>query len=467
MTDPRRAIPSVERLLASAPFARLLDELPRELVVARLQAELGLIRESPAQPAAGPAGPAASWLAERVERDVRRLQAGTLVPVLNATGVVLHTNLGRAPLPAAALAAIQRAAHGYSNLEYDLADGGRGSRYDHCRELLIHLTGAEDALVVNNNAAAVVLALNTMADGRDAIISRGELVEIGGSFRVPDIMARSGALLREVGSTNRTRAEDYREALSPRAGAILKVHPANFTMTGYTADVPVAELAGIARLGGVPLIHDVGSGLLLDPALLGLPDEPAPAASLRDGADIVTLSGDKLLGGPQCGIVLGRSAPVARMRANPLCRAVRVDKLTLAALNATLGLYLDPQRALREVPVLRMLTAAPAELESRARALSSSITGAGVAARTMPGHSAVGGGAAPGAALVTTLVAVHAGGTTAQQLQRRLRAGDPPVIARIVDDVLVLDPRTVPEDAADRLVQAVLLACGAGSGSAA
>src|SRR5688572_3576982 len=397
MMDVRRSIPSVDRVLTSDSFVRLLGLLPRELVVAALRRELERARMQIAHEVepAPPLDP--DRLAERVADQVQRMQAGSLVPVLNATGVVLHTNLGRAPLAASALAAIERVASGYTNLEYDLESGARGSRYVHARELLVALTGAEDALVVNNNAAALVLALNTLARRQDAVISRGELVEIGGAFRVHEIMARSGARLREVGSTNRTHLVDYGAAVSERTGVLLKVHPSNFTVSGYTAGVDVAELAPLARAHGLPLLHDIGSGLLLDPAPLGLDGEPWAPASLRAGADVVTFSGDKLLGGPQCGILLGSRTLLERMRRNPLCRALRVDKLTLAALEATLRLYLEPERARREIPILAMLSLPLDVLRRRADALAERLRGAGLAARSEDGASAVGGGASPGA----------------------------------------------------------------------
>jgi L-seryl-tRNA(Ser) seleniumtransferase len=454
--DPRRNIPSVDRLLASDAFARLLERMPRALVVTAVQRELEAVRTQLADRAETLPRLDADDVAERVAGAIRRLQAGSLVPVLNATGVVLHTNLGRAPLARAAMVAIERIALGYSNLEYDLDTGARGSRYVHARELLVALTDAEDALVVNNNAAALVLALNTLARGREAIISRGELVEIGGAFRVPEIMARSGARLREVGSTNRTHHADYRAALSPRTGVLLKVHPSNFTISGYTAAVDIEALAPLAREHGVPLLHDVGSGLLLDPATLGLDGEPWAPASLRAGADVVTLSGDKLLGGPQCGILVGRRALLERMRRNPLCRALRVDKLTLAALEATLRLYLEPERARTEIPALAMLTTPLPQLRVRAEALAERCRAAGLRAGTEDGTSAVGGGASPGAVVPTWLV--HIAGA-AQHWQRRLRAGDPSVVARIADDRLILDLRTVPPAADDELASVVLWAC--------
>jgi L-seryl-tRNA(Ser) seleniumtransferase len=477
VSDPRRGIPAVDRLLASEAFAPLLARAPRTLVRDALQAVQREVREAlgtgmgvlssmvdePA-PGVGDAGgyepgghgaeaavagaPAVprdpAWFAARVAERLDRLERPSLRPVINATGVVLHTNLGRAPLADAAIAAIARVARSYSNLEYDVAAGVRGSRYDHCAALLRELTGAEAALVVNNNAAAVVLALNTIAEGREAVVSRGELVEIGGSFRIPEIMERSGARLREVGATNRTHRGDYERALSEATGAVLKVHRSNFRIVGFTADVPLAEVVEIAHARGIPVLSDLGSGLLFDLTDLGLPPEPTATAALRAGADVVTMSGDKLLGGPQAGILLGRREWIDRMRKNPLCRAFRVDKLTLAALEATLALYRDPGRARREIPVLRMLGWTVEELGDRARAFAERLRTQGIEAELREGSSAVGGGAYPGVELPTVLVlpvVTPRGGATA--FERRLRDGDPAVIARLVDGAVALDLRTV------------------------
>ena len=349
--DVRRALPSVNALLESDGVRGLLAGAPRALVT---QAVRDAIDAARTESARAPADPGAWTAAVRAALDARTRRS--LRPVINATGVVLHTNLGRAPMPAAALDAIATAAAGYSNLEYDLAAGERGSRYAHCVSLLRELTGAEDALVVNNGAAALMLALNTFAEGKDALVSRGELVEIGGSFRVPDVMAKSGARLVEVGTTNRTHLEDYRRALGALAGAIVKVHRSNFAQEGFTAEVAVRDLLPLARGRGAALVHDLGSGLFLDLSPWGLSGEPVAAEAVRDGADVITMSGDKLLGGPQAGIILGGAEAVSRMRANPLTRALRVDKLTLAALEATLTLYREPERARREIPALAMLT---------------------------------------------------------------------------------------------------------------
>ncbi|MGH3044396.1 MAG: L-seryl-tRNA(Sec) selenium transferase, partial [Gaiellaceae bacterium] len=330
-TNPLRELPSVDELLGRDELAALAESHGRPLVLAAARSALERAREDVR------AGFPAGDLVARTVSELETRLAPRLRRVLNATGVVVHTNLGRAPLAESALARVQEVGAGYSNLEYDVAAGARGSRQDHVAAVLRELTGAEAALVVNNNAAALVLALNTLARGRDAIISRGELVEIGGSFRVPEIMARAGTHMVEVGSTNRTHAEDYAAAIGERTAVILKVHPSNFRVTGFTADVEVPRLAELARAHDVPLLHDLGSGLLIEAAALGLPYEPTAARALREGASLVTMSGDKLLGGPQAGIVVGSASLIEQLRRNPLCRALRVDKLTLAALEATLA----------------------------------------------------------------------------------------------------------------------------------
>ena len=441
--DPRRAIPSVEAIVSGAE--QVADAMvPRPLLT---DVTRELVDEMRADPDRAPKH-LDDWIALARHRTEQRLRP-SLRPVINATGVVLHTNLGRAPMPRAAIAAIVAAAAGYSNLEYDLASGERGSRYVHCAALLRELTGAEDALVVNNGAAALVLALNTLADGRDALVSRGELVEIGGAFRVPDIMARSGARLVEVGTTNRTHLEDYRRALGAHGAAIVKVHRSNFTVQGFTAEASVRDLAALARERGAALIHDLGSGLFIDLSAWGLTGEPLARDAVRDGADVITMSGDKLLGGPQAGIVLGRKDAIARMRANPLTRALRVDKLTLAALEATLALYRDPERARREVPALEMLTASRGDLEERAREIVIAI---GHGAREQPCEGEVGGGAFPIAKLASVCVVLHG---DANALAKRLRDGEIPVIGRVVGDALALDLRSVPASD-DRLLISAL-----------
>jgi L-seryl-tRNA(Ser) seleniumtransferase len=365
---------------------------------------------------------------------------------------VLHTNLGRAPLAAAAIEAIQRAATGYTNLEYDVDSGTRGSRYSHCVSLLRELTGAEDALVVNNNASALVLALNTLAANRGVVISRGELVEIGGSFRIPDIMERSGARLVEVGTTNRTHLSDYEDAIragGSDVGAVMKVHRSNFAMEGFVAEVDARTLAASAKERDVPLVHDLGSGLLIPLENIGLTGEPTAADAVRSGAALVTMSGDKLLGGPQAGIIVGSSAVVKRLRENPLLRALRVDKLTISALEATLALYREPKQAMRDIPVLAMLARSIGELRRRADALKKKL---GDAAAVVESDASVGGGAFPSARIPSVALAFA---RDAQALEARLRLGEPAIIGRITDGRLLLDLRTVQQDEDDMLAAAI------------
>ena len=438
MTDPRRALPSVDHLLREPAIAALLGGAPRDAVVAAVRETVNAARRRRA-------GPPDDWAHEVRERLALRTER-SLRPVLNATGVVLHTNLGRAPLAHAALDALAAVGSGYSTLEFDLHAGVRGSRADHCRTLLAELTGAEDGLVVNNAAGALVLALNSTAVGREVLISRGELIEIGGSFRIPEILEKSGARLREVGTTNRTHLADYRTALSPETGAILTVHRSNFEQRGFVATPTLAEVAGLATEAGVPWICDVGSGLLIDLAPWGLAGEPRVADAAAAGADAVIFSGDKLLGGPQAGCLVGGRELVARCRGNPLARALRADKLTLAALEATLALYRDPVVAIAEIPVLAMLTAAADELAARAERLAAACP-AELSPTLWSGESAIGGGSFPGAVLPTTLVALDAGPLGPDGLALRLRLGSPPIVARVGDDRVLLDPRTLPPSA--------------------
>lgn len=448
MTDRRRELPSVDRLLREPAIAALLATAPRRAVVTAARAALEAARSNRV-------GPPADW-AEAVRERLGELTTRSLRPVLNATGVVLHTNLGRAPLAPAALDAMAAVGAGYSTLEYDLATGSRGHRADHCRELLADLTGAADGLVVNNAAGALVLALNAVAAGRPVVISRGELIEIGGSFRIPEIMEKSGAELREVGTTNRTHLRDYERALGG-AAAILTVHRSNFAQSGFVASPKPRELAALARGAGIPYLHDVGSGLLLDLAAFGLRDEPSVPEAVAAGADLVLFSGDKLLGGPQAGCIVGNRDAVAGCRANPFARALRADKFTLAALEATLALYRDPEAARREIPVLAMLTADAATLDKRATRLAA-LMPVEADARTLPGESAVGGGSFPGASLPTTLVSLDPGVLGAHGLALRLRLGEPPVIARVESERVLLDPRTIPPGTAEALAAAVAAA---------
>lgn len=373
---------------------------------------------------------------------------GSLRPVINATGVIIHTNLGRAPIAPAALERLAEVAKGYSNLEYDLSEGARGSRSVHAESLITALTGAEAAIVVNNNAAAILLILTGLAEGREVLISRGELVEIGGGFRVPDVMRQSGAVLREIGTTNRTRVNDYTSAVSPNTAMFLRVHPSNFRIEGFTERPSLAELIAGAQAMRVPVIEDLGSGCLVS----DLADEPTVQASIEAGVDLVCFSGDKMLGGPQAGIIAGKTALVDRLRAHPLMRALRVDKLTYAVLEATLAEYVAG-RAAATVPVQRMLHASAEEIEERARALGDRLAAGGWNVALVSGSSAVGGGSAPGLGLATVLLTIQREGQSASATEAWLRTLDPPVIARIENDRVVLDLRTVLAEQDDALTR--------------
>ncbi len=444
MNDPRRSIPSVELLLETGEFEALLLAHPRSLVVAQLRDEMARVRRDVADGALAPEDvESVAPYADAVRRRLAAVLTPSLRPVINGTGVVLHTNLGRAPLAASAVEAMA-GAQGYTNLEYDVDAGTRGSRYDHCSELLCELTGAEDALVVNNGAGALVLALSTEARGRHALVSRGELVEIGGGFRIPEVMESSGALLFEVGSTNRTRIEDYREAMAQGDVAlILKVHRSNFRITGFTEEADLRDLALLGKEHGVGVVHDLGSGLMVDAAQLGLPEEPRPTDSLAAGVEVVAFSGDKLLGGPQAGILVGKKDRIARMRRNPLCRALRVDKTTLLALEATLRLYREPARALREIPTLAMLSADQETLRKRADTLAAELTTKGVVVDVAELSSVVGGGTFPAVELPSFGLRVQPGAGGAEELARAARSALPPLIGRVDDGTLLIDLRTV------------------------
>ncbi len=453
MSDRRRALPSVNTLLESAGVQALLAGAPRGLVV---DAVRDVVARARAEGAPSPAD-ADAW-ARAVAAQLATTSRPSLRPVVNATGVVLHTNLGRAPLAPAALEAIAVAASGYSNLEYDLAAGARGSRYVHCAALLCELTGAEDALVVNNCAAALVLALNTVAARREALLSRGELVEIGGSFRVHEIMGKSGARLREVGATNRTHLADYADAVTADTGALLKVHRSNFDVVGYTTDVAVRELVPLARAHDLPILHDLGSGLLIGLEDIGLTGEPTARDALKAGANVVMMSGDKLLGGPQAGLILGDARHIAAMRANPLARSYRVDKLTLAALEATLALYREPAVARREIPALALLGAPLTVVRERASRALGALRDAGVDCELVDSTSSVGAGAFPTAALPSAAIALAG---DAERWAAALRDGEPAVVGRVQDGRLWLDLRAVPDRDAPALVLAVTGALGA------
>ena len=444
-SDPRRNLPSVGVLLESPELQPLLSRAPRPLVTDAIRSALEAARENPDTAPADTQG----W-ARAVDAELMRRERPSLRPVINATGVVLHTNLGRAPLASVALQAIIDTGAGACNLEYDVERGERGSRYVHAVALLRELTGAEDAIVVNNCASALVLALNSLAAGREAIVSRGELIEIGGSFRVPDIMAKSGATLVEVGTTNRTHLADYRDALSESTGAIVKVHRSNFEVRGFVAEAHLTELAPLARANAVPLLFDFGSGLLLSLDQYGLRGEPTARDAIRDGATLVLMSGDKLLGGPQAGIILGDAKAIAACRSNPLARAVRVDKLTFSALEATLALYRDPARALREIPTLAMLTASAATIQARAEQVRARLETAGVTCEVIETEASVGGGAFPTARIVSYAVAIAG---RVEEIERTLRTAPNAIIGRIAQDRVLLDLRSVLPAHDDLLVR--------------
>lgn len=368
--------------------------------------------------------------------------------VLNATGVVIHTNMGRSVLAEEAVDAILSACRGYSNLELDLATGERGSRYSHVEGLICALTGAEAALVVNNNAAAVLITMDALCSGGEVVVARGQLVEIGGSFRIPDVMERSGATLREVGCTNRVHPQDYENAVNERTAALMRVHTSNYRIVGFHSDVSVKELADMAHRHGLPLIEDLGSGSFLDFTAEGLPGEPTVRSVLAAGADVVTFSGDKVLGGPQAGIIVGTKAVIETIKRNPLNRALRIDKMTLAALEATLRLYLDESVARRRVPTAAMIAAAPETLKRRAQRLASRLRkacGEKADIRLAPGESRVGGGSFPENGLPTTLVRVTPREGGPERLKRRLLSTAPPLIGRLEDHAFLLDPRTLAD----------------------
>lgn len=446
MTDPRRDFPSVDRLLADPALAATAGTVPRGVLVAAVRSVLAEARAAKEAPAQG-------WAA-RVTSVVHRTMTSSLRPVINATGVVLHTNLGRAPLPRAAIEAAVAVAEGYASLEFDLGRGSRGSRDEHCRALLTELTPADDALVVNNAAGALLLALAATSAGGESVVSRGELVEIGGSFRIPDIIGKSGARLHEVGTTNRTHLSDYQDAIRAETRSLLKVHQSNFRQAGFTAEVGADDLAALARERGLVSIYDLGSGLLLDLAPWGLRGEPSVPDALASGADIVVFSGDKLLGGPQAGIVLGGAERLSALRRHPLARALRCDKVSLAALEATLALYRDPERAARDIPTLQMLTTPPEALRDAAEALLG-LMPERANAEVMAGQSEVGGGAFPGASLPTFVLALEPPDGHADALLEHLRNHTPPVVARVRDGRVLLDPRTIPSDAFQAVGEAV------------
>jgi L-seryl-tRNA(Ser) seleniumtransferase len=458
MSNPFRDLPSIARLLDQPILLAVRASHSQEAITAAARDEVEALRTAIA--AGGAPALDVDAIAGRVAARLDSEAVPALRTVINATGIVLHTNLGRSPLHEEAARAAYEAGRGYLNLELDLATGKRSSRQDAVRYGVCSLTGAEAATAVNNCAAATVIVLRALAAGREVIVSRGQLIEIGGSFRIPDIMAVSGATLREVGTTNITRVADYEAAIGPNTAAIMRVHTSNYRVRGFTSAVELAELVALGTKHNVPVIDDTGSGQAVDLAPFGLPGEPLVSAGIAAGADLVLFSGDKLLGGPQAGIIAGKAAHIARIERDPLMRAFRLDKMTLAALEATLRLYRDPAKALREVPTLRMLTTPLAELRRRCEALAERL-------RTLPGLTAevrddtayVGGGSLPDVAVPTAVIALTLAGVSESDLAARLRTGTPAVVGRVQAGALLLDLRAVFERQEDELFAAMKQVC--------
>ncbi|WP_066636214.1 L-seryl-tRNA(Sec) selenium transferase [Desulfolucanica intricata] len=459
-TEKLRMLPAVDEVLRIRQIAALLTENPRSIIVKAVREALDSCRKLILK--GEDIGSTNEQVLDEVVKitlnNILKLARPKLRPVINATGVVLHTNLGRALLGENARRAVQMAATGYTNLEMDLVTGKRGSRYAAVENILTELTGAEAALVVNNNASAVLLALGTLAGGKEVIVSRGQLVEIGGSFRIPDVMVQSGAILVEVGSTNKTYPSDYQRAITGETGLLLQVHTSNYRIVGFTRETTIAELVQLGQEYDLPVMSDLGSGFLVDLSHYGLPKEPTVQEVVAGGADVVTFSGDKLLGGPQAGIIVGRKKYIDLMKKNPLTRAVRIDKFTVAALEATLREYLEPELALKRIPTLRMLTADPEELERRAGSLAEELTAAVKDLADIgleKGFSRVGGGAMPTAELPTTLITILPKYISLDELMKRLREHNPAMIGRARDDKLLLDVRTVQAGEEEIIIEAI------------
>jgi L-seryl-tRNA(Ser) seleniumtransferase len=456
-----RQLPSVDDALKEDRVKAWLERHPRVLVLDAIRTALDRKRRKILEGSgAGPRDidislPAVLDTADNV---LQELSEPSLRPVINATGVVVHTNLGRSILSEEAIRRIVEVNRNYSNLEYDIGAGERGKRYTHIEGILTRLTGAEAATAVNNNAAAVLLCLNTLARGREVIVSRGELVEIGGSFRVPEVMERSGAVLREVGTTNKTHLKDYEKAITPNTGLLLKVHTSNYKIVGFTKEVSPRELVPLGKKHGIPVMWDLGSGSFLDLAAYGVGDEPTVQHAMAAGVDVLTFSGDKLLGGPQAGMILGRKQYLDPIRSNPLARALRIDKMTLAALEATLNQYLDQERATRDIPTLWMLTQPLGEIQRKAEVLATGLRGIGDPRLTLSiqdERSQSGGGALPTGHLPTRVVAAGHKALSANQIESRLRRGRPHVITRIKEGLVLFDPRTLNDEEIGKIVDAM------------
>ena len=455
--SPFRALPSVQEVLQEPAIEAALARCDRATVVAAVREEIERLRNCYREKIRSDGEPTASGVASRVEVALLHARRPKLVNVINATGILLHTNLGRAPLAEGAAQAAYQAARGYLNLELSLDSGKRSSRQDSIREWLCLLAGAASATAVNNNAAATILTLHAIAAGKEVILSRGQMIEIGGSFRIPEILAASGAILREVGTTNITRLTDYERAIGPSTAAILRIHPSNYRIRGFTASVDLEELVALGRRHNLPVIDDVGSGALVDLTPFGLSDEPIVGQSIAIGADLVLASGDKLLGGPQAGIIVGRQDLIQKLEVDPLMRAFRLDKMSLAALETTLRLYLSGENPLDVVPVLRMLTAALTDLESRAVELANRLRAVqGVAeVQTETSTAYAGGGALPDQAVPSWHIRMKVEGQSDAEFARKLRLGTPAVLARVRDGWICLDLRTIFPEQEDGIIAAV------------
>jgi L-seryl-tRNA(Ser) seleniumtransferase len=446
-SNPLRDLPAVNDLLAEPLLSDAAARVGRTVVVRQIRACLEAVRDETRGRAKEPASmPTAGQLAERIASAIAAAERPSLRPVINATGILLHTGLGRAPLAEEAIEAIVAVARDYASVEIDLASGARSQRIDAVESLLCELTGAEAAVVANNNAGATLLALAAIAAGREVIVSRGQLIEIGGSFRLPDVMQASGATLREVGTTNKTRIGDYRAAIGPQTAALMRAHPSNYAIVGFTESASLDELVALGRQHQLPVIDDIGSGAMFDFAEFGFTGEPVAAKSIAAGADLVLFSGDKLLGGPQCGIAVGSKAAIGKLAKHPLMRALRVDKLTLAALAATLQLYRDPALARAKIPLLAALAMPLAELKNRAErvaaALASALGAGEIEVIASDGY--LGGGAIPTQRLRTWCVALQPRAVRLDELARRLREGEPAILSRVQNNQLIVDLRTVP-----------------------
>lgn len=453
-----KSLPSVDELLKRPEGITWLSTYPRKIVLQAIREALSLYRQALRD------GSVTVFSSEKLFSEIavnlRKLSAYSLVPVINATGIVIHTNLGRAALSQKMLRNIIATGKGYSNLEYDLALGKRGKRHTHTKRLLQQITGAEDALIVNNNAAAVLLCLNTLAQDKEVIVSRSELVEIGGSFRIPDIMAASNAILKEVGTTNKTHLFDYKRAIHKNTGLILKVHQSNYLITGFTDEVAIKELMVLGRKSRIPIMYDLGSGCLFDLKSHGIYTEPSVREIVKAGIDIVTFSGDKLLGGPQGGLIVGKKKYIQKIQKNPMARAMRIDKLTVAAFEATLMEYMDEEHVQQTIPVLKMLLQSPKEIKRRARSIAFKLKKEIGNARIeiIKDTSKAGGGSLPDTDFPTYAVSLKPRSLSVNELEKRLRSGSPPVIARIKGRSLLLDARTILKQDMRGLISAVCCA---------